>query len=289
VSDLRDLDLDYVRPPHKPPGPPFWPILAAGGLILVLVALAVFGWYSRRARSAPQQTTAPAATGERANRAATPPLGATGDAIELRPLNESDELVRQLVGRVSTHPAVVAWLATDGLVRNATVIVQNVSAGETPARHLRRLSPQDAFAVRSQSGDTVIDPRSFARYTWIAQAVASLDAAGSARLYGTLKPRVEEAYAELGSPDAKFDAVLERAIVTLLQTPVVEGDIRLVTRGALYAYADPRLEELSPAQKQLVRTGPDNTRLIQAKLREIALALGITADRLPQPTTIRAR
>jgi hypothetical protein len=289
VSDLRDLELDYVPPPQQPPGPPVWPILAAGGLVLVLVGLAVFGWYSRRARSGPQQTTAPAATGERANRATRPPLGGTGDAIELPPLNESDELVRLLVGHLSSHPAVVAWLATDGLIRNATVVVQNVAAGETPAGHLRRIGPRAGFAVRPQAGDTVMDPRSFERYTSIADAVASLDTAGSARLYGTLKPRVEEAYAELGSPDTRFDAVLERAIVLLLETPVVERDVRLLSRGALYAYADPRLERLSPAQKQLVRTGPRNTRLIQTKLRDIALALGITADRLPEPTTIQAR
>jgi hypothetical protein len=75
----------------------------------------------------------------------------------------------------------------------------------------------------------------------------------------------------------------------LLETPVVEGDVRLVTRGALYAYADPRLEALLPAQKQLVRTGPRNTRLMQAKLREIALALGLTEDRLPKETIVQAR
>ena len=111
----------------------------------------------------------------------------------------------------------------------------------------------------------------------------------AARLYGTLRPRVEEAYADLGSADTRFDATLERAIVVLLETPVVEGNVRLVTRGALYAYADQRLESLLPAQKQLVRTGPRNTRLMQEKLRKIALALGITEDRLPAETVIRAR
>jgi hypothetical protein len=75
----------------------------------------------------------------------------------------------------------------------------------------------------------------------------------------------------------------------LLETPVVEGDVRLEPRGALYEYADPRLEALLPAQKQLIRTGPRNTRLMQAKLREIALALGLTEDRLPKQTVVQAR
>jgi len=262
---------------------------AAAVLVLLLIGLGIFGWYSRRARSAAQQTPAAARADAPASRSPTPPLGGAGENIELPPLGESDALVRLLVGRLSSHPAVAAWLTSDGLIRNATVVVQNVAAGGTPARHLRHVGPQAGFAVRAEAGDTLVDPRSHQRYNWMADAVASIDAAGAARLYSTLRPRVEEAYAELGSTDAGFDATLERAIVVLLETPVVEGDVRLVTRGALYGYADPRLEALLPAQKQLVRTGPRNTRLMQAKLREIALALGITEDRLPKETIVHAR
>ena len=280
MGDLRDLDLDYIPPPEPPPPPPVWPIVAAAGLVAVLIALAIFGWYSRRSRSVPPQTSASPVPKPPADRRQAP-LGGPGDDIDVPPLGETDALVRLLVGRLSTHPAVASWLTTDGLIRSATVTVQNVAAGQTPARHLRRLAPQTGFTVREETGETLMDPRSHQRYNRAADAVASLDTPGTARLYSTLKPRVEEAFAELGSPDTRFDATLERAIVVLLETPVVEGDVRLVTRGALYAYADPRLENLSPAQKQLLRTGPRNTRLIQAKLREIAGALGIPPDRLP--------
>ena len=263
-------------------------MVAAALLVLLLIGLGIFGWYSRRARSTQQTPAAPRAEAP-ASRSPTPPLGGPGENIELPPLGDSDPLVRLLVGRLSSHPAVAAWLTSDGLIRNATVVVQNVAAGGTPARHLRHVGPQAGVAVRREAGDTRVDPRSHQRYNWMADAVASIDAAGAARLYSTLRPRVEEAYAELGSTDAGFDATLERAIVVLLETPVVEGDVRLVPRGALYAYADPRLEALLPAQKQLIRTGPRNTRLMQAKLREIALALGLTEDRLPKETIVQAR
>ena len=78
-----------------------------------------------------------------------------------------------------------------------------------------------------------------------------------------------------------FDAELERAIVELLKVPVVEGDVPLRMAGIGYAFADPRLEALSPPQKQLLRMGPENVRAIQGKLREIAAALGIPDSRLP--------
>ena len=45
--------------------------------------------------------------------------------------------------------------------------------------------------------------------------------------------------------------------------------------GGLWAFSDPAVERLSPAQKHLVRMGPDNAALVQAKLRELADALGV--------------
>jgi hypothetical protein len=289
VSDLGDLHLDSGPDPEPGPTAPTWPIWVASVLVLLLVAVAAFVWYSRRSPSTPEQSATAPGTEPRAARTPTPALGAPGDDIDVPPLGESDTLVRQLVGRLSAHPSVAAWLAGDGLIRNATVTVQNIAAGQTPVRHLKRLAPKAPFAARGASGELTIDPQSYERYNWIADGVASLDADGVARLYGTLKPRVEEAYAELGSQEPRFDAALERAIVLLLETPIVEGDVRLVPRGGLYAYADPRLEGLAPAQKQVLRTGPRNTRVMLGQLREIALALGITSDRLPAPVVVRAR
>ncbi len=127
----------------------------------------------------------------------------------------------------------------------------------------------------------MIDPASYARYDGIADAVTSMDAAASAKIYGMLKPRLEEAYASLGIADSSMDAALEGAIVKLLSTPVPDDPIEVQASGGVYAYASPALEQLSSAQKLLIRTGPANARKIQARLREIALALGIPAARLP--------
>ena len=73
---------------------------------------------------------------------------------------------------------------------------------------------------------------------------------------------------------------MERAIVELLRTPVLEGEVELEPKGIVYTFADPKLEELTAAQKQFLRMGPQNVRTIQAKLREIADYLGIPASRL---------
>jgi hypothetical protein len=45
-----------------------------------------------------------------------------------------------------------------------------------------------------------------------------------------------------------------------------------------YQFADPRLEALPGAQKQLVRMGPENTRLIKNKLRSLLDALNAITE-----------
>ena len=51
--------------------------------------------------------------------------------------------------------------------------------------------------------------------------------AGTARLYATLKPRIQDAYRELGETSPDFDRTFERAIRELLKTPVVDATIAL--------------------------------------------------------------
>ena len=89
------------------------------------------------------------------------------------------------------------------------------------------------------------------------------------------------AHRELGSSDRSFDRTLERAIVALLDTPILDGPVRLKPKGIGYAYADERLERLTGAQKQFLRMGPRNVRIMKARLREIALTLGIPPIQLP--------
>jgi hypothetical protein len=148
------------------------------------------------------------------------------------------------------------------------------------------LRPSAGFHVVERGGDVYIDPRSYERYDGLAAAAASIDPAGAARLYATLKPRIEEAYRDLGMPDTPFDRTLEQAIVLLLETPIVDDPVRAAPQGGLgYGFAAPNFEALPAAQKQLLRMGPRNVRTIQSSLRAIALALGIPAERLPPPSS----
>jgi len=282
MTDLGDLELDKstVEPKTNERSRNLrWTAMFVG----LLIVAAAIGYVALR-RSAPpepaQATDKPTITPPEP---APDPRPEPGEDIVLPPLDETDSLVRQLVQRLSSHPRVAAWLATKGLIRNFTVVTLNISNGETPAVHLRSLASVSRFRVREAAGMFYLDPRSYQRYDAAADAVGGLDARGTARLYATLKPRITEASRELGNPTGDFDPVLERAIAELLRVPVVEGAVRLTPKTISYAFADSRLEDLSAAQRQLLRMGPRNVQMVQSKLREIALYLGIPNSRLPKP------
>jgi Protein of unknown function (DUF3014) len=284
MTDFDELRLD--RPPDEEPLSPrrSFPWLPVA---LAVVVIAGAAWYFFVRKPAPEDVAVRTETTKALEQ--TPDAGSKaepGDNIPLPPLVETDALVRELVARLSSHPRVAAWLTTDQLIRNFTVVVVNISNGRTPAVHLKTVPPTGKFAVRQSGGEVLIDPKGYQRYDGHAEAVAALDARGAARLYATLKPRIDEAHQELGAPPGEFDRVLERAIVELLKTPVVEGDVRLEADSVSYTFADPKLESLSEAQRQLLRMGPRNVKMIQAKLRELAQYLGIPATSLPEETVV---
>ena len=110
------------------------------------------------------------------NGAAKANEGVSTERLDLPPLDQTDGIVRQLVGQLSSNPKVAAWLTTDQLVRNFTVVVFNISNGRTPAKHLGKLRPAEKFTVMERGTDITLDPRSYHRYDAYGDAFAGLDA-----------------------------------------------------------------------------------------------------------------
>jgi hypothetical protein len=144
-----------------------------------------------------------------------------------------------------------------------------------PAKDMRVLTPDADFAIVARGRGRAIDPASYRRYDGLADTVASLDAASVARIYRTIKPRLSEAYRALGRSDSDLDAAVAVALDKLASTPTVPDPVAVREgKGATWAFVDPALEALDPAQKHLLRMGPANQARVQAKLKEISAALG---------------
>lgn len=268
-----------VAPPELAPrttGP--FPLVA---IVAVIIALIGGGFWLLRRTPAP--TSAPAAVTSPADTPpASSPLGGNPFPADVPALDLTDAFVRTWLPRLSSHPRVAAWLTTDGLIRNFVTVVSNITEGKTPAGRVPVLKPAGTFQVVERGGRLFVDPRSYERYNELAAAFASVDAQGAAQLYATLKPRLQEASAELGAATS-FDATLEQALITLLKTPIRDQPLAVEPAGIGYRYADASLDGLNGAQQHLLRMGPANARLVQRQLRELALALGIPASRLPPP------
>lgn len=200
-------------------------------------------------------------------------------------LDKSDEIVRELAKELSSHPKLAVWLMSKDLIRKFTAAVDNIANGSSPNPQIDFFSPKGGFKILKREGLYYLDPESYHRYDLVADVFLSLDTEGCLKLYRKLKPLIQKAYRDLGYPSEDFQKTLSRAIIELLKVPVVEGDILLDKKVVTYMMADSRLENLSEAQKHLLRMGPENIHIIQEKLREIASGLGIPEEQLPQPRT----
>lgn len=184
-------------------------------------------------------------------------------------LNNSDGMLQKLLKDYSSHKGFKKWLKNKDIIRRFVAVVDNISRGETPAPHLEFLLPPAKFMVIKRGDNLYLDPTSYKRYNSTAEILVSLDSQKLVELYRELEPLTEEAYKELGYPEKIFNETLFQAFSVLLNTPVYEGDILLEEKVITYAFKDRGLENLSAAQKHLLRMGPRNTKKIKAKLREI--------------------
>jgi hypothetical protein len=246
-------------------GLPLLPIAIGGAVIVVL--LGAGAWWIWRT-PAPGKTTPVAVT------ATEVPITAPPPPVVLPPLDEMDAFLRPLLQALSNRPELVRWLATDDLVRQLAAAIDQASQGDNPAGGFQELEPRARISVVRRNNRRLIDPAGYKRYDGLVLTVTSLEAAAVARLYQTIRPRLNEAYQNMGHPGGDVDAAVQQTLDILLNTPVVKGPVPLVEGpGARWAYADPDLEALTPTQKQLVRMGPAHTETLLVWLR--ALQAGI--------------
>jgi len=195
------------------------------------------------------------------------------EAIEVE-LSKSDDLVRGLVLELSSRPEVARWLLTDNLIRRFVAAVDLIANGRSPKAPIDFIELSGSFQASEEGGQEFINPKSYKRYERVAGIIDSLDTAGFVTLYKKLRLPIQEAYRDLGYPEGDFNATFKDAIMSLIETPVVEDRILLDKDVLTYRMQNPELEDLTPAQKHLLRMGPDNMRTVQAKLRDIAQKLG---------------
>lgn len=216
--------------------------------LLVAGGVAVYFLWPRQPPPAPPAPVAESAPPTHAPDAPLPPAA------------DSDTRIRQLFGPLS--PKIAAWLQQADLLGRGVVVIDNLAEGVSPRRELGFLAPNGRF-----------EPGQFARYDGFAEAIGSLDAQALAAALRALHPLLNAGYHKLGYPDREVNEVIARGLSRIAGAPVVEKPA-LKLKGAVFVYVDQTLEDLPSVEKHLLRLGPRNERLVQAKAKELLAALG---------------
>lgn len=161
----------------------------------------------------------------------------------------------------------------DEVVRRFVVTIDNLTNSKLPRQHLLVKPVAGVFLITGEGDERMISPDNAARYAPYVQLATRVDTQQLVALYVRFYPLFQEAYAELGKPDAYFNDRLVEVIDHLLLTPSHDEPLRLVQPKVFYEYADPELQALSAGQKVLLRMGSANAEPVKEKLRELRQAL----------------
>jgi hypothetical protein len=256
--------------------------MSALALFVVLAAAAsgAYLWWQQQATPAPAPVAAepvamaqgPIAPPADAEPAIEHPMEAA-PAEPLPPVDDSDALLAEAIGRIVGEKQWSALFIPESVVRHLVTTVDNLPRHEAPVR-MWPVHPTGAWLETVGGGDAMsIGPKNAARYARYVKLVKGLDAEATVAVYRRFYPLFQSAYRDLGFPKGYFNDRLIVAIDDLLATPDVTRPLQLTQDKVLYQFADPALERRSAGQKIMLRIGPENSRVVKAKLREIRQAL----------------
>lgn len=198
--------------------------------------------------------------------------------------------VSEWLGRENT----LKFVALQGLAHHIAATVDNLPRSHAAPR-LWPLSPVGGRMVITEDDNGMhIAAANASRYDALAGFVKAVDPVQAAALYRKVYPALQQAYENLGYPGKHFNDRMVQVIDHLLQTPQVNGPLRVKLvqvqipgQAAAapqqpwlrYEYADPQLQSLSAGQRILLRLGPAHAQTVQAQLRALR---GQLASATPQ-------
>jgi hypothetical protein len=190
-------------------------------------------------------------------------------------LKDSDAEFKQDVLAISGSAQLKQGLFKEKIISKTIASVNDMSQGmRPPAKVLRELTLSKPFLVIPRGDKMYISPKSYQRYDQLAQAIHEIDNQAAIALYKKYLPLFDVVFKEFSYPQSyQVSDIFKAAVGKILQAPIITGRVEVIRPSVHYKFADPKLEKLSDLDKQMLRMGPDNTRLIQKKLRELVQVL----------------
>lgn len=238
--------------------------------ILVVAALAAALYFGRKHKEAPLATDIvdPAPVATTPEGPANHPIEPAATDAPLPALGDSDGPLRDSLAGIFSN-SLDQFLVPKDIVRHVVVTIDNLPRKKVAVQMWPVQPTPGVPVVVGQDETLTLSEQNYARYAPIMALVRNTDTRQVAALYKRYYPLFQQAYTELGYPDAYFNNRLVEVIDHLLETPEVTGPVRLTQPGVFYEFADPGLEQRSAGQKLLLRLGPTNASTIKMKLREL--------------------
>lgn len=169
-------------------------------------------------------------------------------------LEQADSVLKDELLALDWRPGLASLLITKEMVRNFVVTVDNLAQGRLVTEHdvLKPLE-QGYRATATDDGRYLAHPANTERYEPYLLLLESVPTAQLKALKQRYKPLLQQAFAELGYENLQFEQRVQQAIALLLATPELQEPPLLERPSVYFTFADPKLEQLPEAQKQLLR------------------------------------
>ena len=195
-------------------------------------------------------------------------------------LEESDDAVRDAVGDIPLGTAGQQYLMPGNIIERSASLIYLMAQGEVPYKLLPVSRPKAAFPIRDDGTQVVTDPAGFERYDALTQWLQSLDLESLLSSLEWFIPLYREAWSYYGEDPAAFDMAVVITLDLVIATPEIDlREARLIRKEAVWIFEDPAIEGLAPIQKQVLRMGPENAKILKAKAAE---ARGLWRDQLSE-------
>ena len=158
-------------------------------------------------------------------------------------------------------------------IERSVAMIDNLRQGEVPYKLLPVARPKQAFSILDNGLAVTVNPESYARYNGLIQTLGGLNITGTVTFFRQHEATLNEAWAALGYADMSLEQAIITALDTMLLTPEVPSNARLLKKEANWVYEDETLEALPAIQKQLIRMGPENSAALQSLARELRGAI----------------
>jgi hypothetical protein len=188
-------------------------------------------------------------------------------------LDNSDDFIRERLLLITNKTEFAKWLKTDDLLRRTASYADGLSNGVLLSKIFPLSAPEGRFSTHSSDGTIWLNAGNYERYDRTINTLISLPMDSMAKMFHFARPLLENAFSEMGYNPRQMDGIILQAIDMILATPIVAEPIRLSRDSVVYKFSDPALESLLPLQKQLLRTGPENTKRIQQQAKALRDAL----------------